>query len=98
MKPRLNLFSASPAVMQPWIELGQSIHNDGLEPLLKHLVTMRVSQINGCAFCLHFHLADARKHGDILQTTALEIEDGRVVNVYITRNPDKLRHVAGTLH
>jgi RNA polymerase sigma-70 factor (ECF subfamily) len=36
--------------------------------------------------------------GDILQTTALEIEDGRVVAVYVVRNPDKLRHMADTLH
>jgi RNA polymerase sigma-70 factor, ECF subfamily len=38
------------------------------------------------------------ERGDILQTTALEIEDGRVVAVYIVRNPDKLRHMADTLH
>jgi RNA polymerase sigma-70 factor (ECF subfamily) len=36
--------------------------------------------------------------GDILQTTALEIEDDRVVAVYVVRNPDKLRHMADTLH
>ena len=36
--------------------------------------------------------------GDILQTTALEIEGGRVVAIYVTRNPDKLRHMADTLH
>jgi RNA polymerase sigma-70 factor (ECF subfamily) len=36
--------------------------------------------------------------GDILQTTALEIEDGHVVAVYVVRNPDKLRHVANTMH
>jgi RNA polymerase sigma-70 factor, ECF subfamily len=35
---------------------------------------------------------------DILQTTALEIEDGRVIAVYVVRNPDKLRHVANTVH
>jgi RNA polymerase sigma-70 factor (ECF subfamily) len=35
---------------------------------------------------------------DILQTTALEIEHGAVVAVYIMRNPDKLRHMAGALH
>ncbi len=28
-----------------------------------------------------------------LQTTALEIEDGRIVGIYVMRNPDKLRHV-----
>jgi len=35
---------------------------------------------------------------DILQTTALEIEHGCVVAIYVVRNPDKLRHVADTLH
>jgi RNA polymerase sigma-70 factor, ECF subfamily len=28
-----------------------------------------------------------------LQTTALEIEDERIVGIYVMRNPDKLRHV-----
>jgi RNA polymerase sigma-70 factor (ECF subfamily) len=38
------------------------------------------------------------ERGDILQTTALEIDDGRVLAIYVVRNPDKLRHVADTLH
>ena len=29
---------------------------------------------------------------DTLQTTAFEIEDRKIVAIYITRNPDKLRH------
>ena len=28
-----------------------------------------------------------------LQTTALEIEDGKVSAIYVVRNPDKLRHL-----
>ena len=28
-----------------------------------------------------------------LQTTALEIEDGRITAIYVMRNPDKLRHL-----
>ncbi|MEQ9557720.1 MAG: sigma-70 family RNA polymerase sigma factor [Rhodospirillales bacterium] len=35
--------------------------------------------------------------GDVLQTTALEIEDGRITAVYITRNPDKLGRIADLL-
>jgi RNA polymerase sigma factor (sigma-70 family) len=31
----------------------------------------------------------------VLQTTALQIEDGRITAIYITRNPDKLQRVAG---
>jgi RNA polymerase sigma-70 factor, ECF subfamily len=29
------------------------------------------------------------------QTTALQIEDGKIVAIYVMRNPDKLRHVGG---
>jgi AhpD family alkylhydroperoxidase len=35
-----------------------------LDPKLLHLVKMRASQINGCAFCLHMHSEDARKLGE----------------------------------
>jgi RNA polymerase sigma-70 factor (ECF subfamily) len=31
--------------------------------------------------------------GNVLQTTALDIRDGRIAAIYIVRNPDKLRHV-----
>src|SRR5262245_11106939 len=64
MTPRLNPFTASPAAMQPWIELGKTIQTIGLEPLLRELVLTRASQINGCVFCLHHHITDARKGGE----------------------------------
>jgi len=36
---------------------------------------------------------------DTLQTTALRIESGKITGIYVVRNPDKLRHVAGeTVH
>ncbi|MCE7798597.1 sigma-70 family RNA polymerase sigma factor [Sphingobium sufflavum] len=35
--------------------------------------------------------------GRLLQTTALEIEDGRIAAIYIMRNPDKLARVAAAL-
>jgi len=34
-----------------------------------------------------------RESDGVLQTTALEIEDGRITAVYVMRNPDKLRHL-----
>ena len=30
----------------------------------------------------------------MVQTTSLDIEDGRIVGVYVVRNPEKLRHLA----
>lgn len=35
--------------------------------------------------------------GDVLQTTALDVRDGRIAAIYIVRNPDKLRHLAAVL-
>ncbi len=37
------------------------------------------------------------EHGTLLQATALEFEEGRITAIYITRNPDKLKHVARTV-
>lgn len=31
--------------------------------------------------------------GEVLQTTALQIEDGRITAIYVVRNPEKLRHI-----
>jgi RNA polymerase sigma-70 factor (ECF subfamily) len=33
-----------------------------------------------------------------LQTTAVDIRDGKVAAVYVMRNPDKMRHLEGTVH
>jgi hypothetical protein len=32
---------------------------------------------------------------DTLQTTALQIDDGKIVAIYVMRNPDKLQHLGG---
>lgn len=37
-----------------------------------------------------------READDTLQTTALEIVDGRIAGIYVVRNPDKLHHLFGT--
>ncbi|HEY0660375.1 MAG TPA: carboxymuconolactone decarboxylase family protein [Lysobacter sp.] len=56
------------AAMQPLIDLGQNVHAAGrLEPALIELVLMRVSQINGCAYCLDMHSKDARAAGETEQ-------------------------------
>jgi RNA polymerase sigma-70 factor (ECF subfamily) len=34
----------------------------------------------------------------LLQTTALDIRDGRITAVYVMRNPDKLRHLDAAIH
>ena len=67
MTPRLNAFAAAPAPMKAWLDFSRSLHECGLEASLMDLVVTRASQINGCAFCLDMHTADARKRGETEQ-------------------------------
>jgi AhpD family alkylhydroperoxidase len=65
MTPRLdNPFKLAPDLYQALIALEMRIAESGLEKSLIHLVKIRVSQINGCAHCLHMHNTEARKHGE----------------------------------
>jgi AhpD family alkylhydroperoxidase len=47
--------------------LEEAIAKSGLEPKLLELVRTRVSQLNGCAFCLDMHQRDARSRGESQQ-------------------------------
>lgn len=64
MTKRLNPYVAAPDTMKPLIALEATLKESGLEHSLIHLVKMRASQINGCAYCLHMHSADAMKEGE----------------------------------
>lgn len=54
---------AAPAVITALRALGQAVDASGLEKPLTELIKLRASQLNGCAFCLQFHLNLARKLG-----------------------------------
>jgi len=43
--------------------LGKAVDESGLEKELTELVKLRASQLNGCAFCIQFHLNAARRLG-----------------------------------
>ncbi len=53
--------------VQPMLALSKNIKSGTLEPALIELVLMRVSQINGCAYCLDMHSKDARAAGETEQ-------------------------------
>jgi len=67
MNPRLNAFAAAPALMKSWRDFSQGLRENGLEESLMGLVVIRASQVNGCAFCLDMHTAEARKQGETEQ-------------------------------
>lgn len=55
--------AAAPDAYRALIALGKAVDDTGLEKSLTELVKVRVSQLNGCAFCLQLHLDVARRHG-----------------------------------
>src|ERR1700742_4732851 len=67
MKPRMNFYQAAPETIKALSALDTQIQGSGLEQSLIELVKTRASQINGCAFCLNMHTADARKNGETEQ-------------------------------
>jgi AhpD family alkylhydroperoxidase len=54
----------APKGIKAMMALEQSLAHSGLDHRLLELVKYRVSQINGCAFCLHMHATDLRRHGE----------------------------------
>jgi AhpD family alkylhydroperoxidase len=67
MEPRLNVFAEPPQTVKALFSLEMALGRSGLEPQLLHLVKMRVSQINGCAYCLDMHSKDLRAGGETEQ-------------------------------
>ena len=61
--PRLN-YANAPATLQAMLTLQQAANRTGLEQALLELVKLRVSQINGCAFCIDMHYREAVKAGE----------------------------------
>jgi AhpD family alkylhydroperoxidase len=64
MTQRLNPQAVAPKAIEPMLALEGYLNASGLEESLRHLVKMRASQINGCAYCLHMHSSDALAHGE----------------------------------
>ncbi|KKB76360.1 alkylhydroperoxidase [Devosia limi DSM 17137] len=64
MQARLNPYVAAPAAMQPIAALDTYVvKHSGLAVHLVHLLKIRASQINGCAYCVDMHTREARHDG-----------------------------------
>jgi len=67
MQPRINFIKAAPGAYQAMGALEKYLEACGLEEQLLHLIKMRASQINGCAYCLDMHSKDLRAGGETEQ-------------------------------
>lgn len=68
MSERVNLSKSAPALYQNVIQLdrlaSESLTNAGIAEGFSHLLRLRASQINQCAFCARLHARDALASGE----------------------------------
>src|SRR6476620_5942603 len=64
MQPRIDYRKFAQQPLKPLLEVEQYLAGCGLEHKLLHLIKMRASQINRCAYCLDMHSLDSRAVGE----------------------------------
>src|SRR3954452_13538650 len=64
MEARIDYLKAARGGYEAMLGLEKYLHGSGLEESLLHLLKLRVSQINGCAYCIDMHWKDLRAAGE----------------------------------
>jgi AhpD family alkylhydroperoxidase len=67
MKQRFNVAAAAPGAYKAMVGLETYLSNSSLEKKLFHLIKLRASQVNGCAYCIDMHWKDLRALGETEQ-------------------------------
>jgi len=67
MEPRINFFEKGQNAIKAMYGLNSYLAKSTIEQSLLDLIYFRVSQINGCAFCLDMHSKDLRAKGETEQ-------------------------------
>ncbi|UQA60536.1 carboxymuconolactone decarboxylase family protein [Polyangium aurulentum] len=67
MTARIAYQEAAPKAFRALLGLAQHVRTAGLDPTLVELVNLRVSQMNGCAFCIDMHTKELRAAGETEQ-------------------------------
>ncbi len=64
MKSRMSINDNEPRIYKVMSEADNLVDSFDLDPRLRELVKVRVSQINGCGYCINYHTKQARKLGE----------------------------------
>jgi AhpD family alkylhydroperoxidase len=67
MEQRLNLMETGKEAFGAIFGLSKYLAKATIEKSLLHLIELRVSQINGCAYCIDMHSKDLRHEGETVQ-------------------------------
>ncbi|MEJ5088341.1 carboxymuconolactone decarboxylase family protein [Brucella pseudogrignonensis] len=60
MSSRMNYYRVAPEAMKAMLALEEATQSVSIPQSIREIVKMRVSQINGCAYCLNLHATEAR--------------------------------------
>jgi AhpD family alkylhydroperoxidase len=77
-------YQTYPEALKPLFALKAHIDRSGLEKNLMHLVMLRASQLNGCAYCIDMHSKEARVDGETEQRLYV-LQAWREVSFYNAR-------------
>ncbi len=64
MDTRIDIKTLEPGAYKGMMVLEQYIRSTNLPPLLREMIKIRASQINGCAYCIDMHTQEALKIGE----------------------------------
>ena len=64
MSQRVDYQRQSPELFKKFVEFNLLVTESAIEQPIRDLVSIRASQINGCAFCLDMHVKQATIHGE----------------------------------
>ena len=71
MEARLKIETVHPQGIKALYRLEEYLATTSLSSAQKHLIKIRASQVNGCAFCVNMHTLHARKDGETEQRLQL---------------------------
>lgn len=63
MKQRFDFNAVAPDAVKAMIALEMHVKNSGLPVRIFHLIKLRASIINGCAYCVDMHVKESRHDG-----------------------------------
>ena len=64
MPKRANYLKVSPELIEAYSGAAKTLENSSIESKLRYLIELRVSQINGCAYCVGLHTRQLREEGE----------------------------------
>lgn len=63
MHPRFNISKAAPDLFNAVLQLDSAVRKSDINKEILHLVKVRASQINGCAYCVDMHIKESLSDG-----------------------------------